>query len=335
MSEIIDNTEEQVVDPVDTEQTTETNENGNTEETQTTEESQTTTETEPSGETQEEETHNEDIDPDDVIDVGDPDDGDETVIDEIHKIDITGKVDYRYMTIPGDYMPTYKKLLYALSKVGKQIMDDCTYSCKQGGHNVFVCWQLFQSAIAAYNIGETKKADLFINYINAQLPKSIRLEQIELDIIQHKYPNVNYYINKNGSYVFTIQVIYKGKIYQRVLTLPKDGYIPPVQKKVVVYENFTIEGLTEYLSEQGYESPFEITSEKLEARETAVTLEKGSYTNLDFDAGYVFVPSGVQFSVVDLLGNVIEFTEGETKHTTDNGVYYLLVSITNVTINVN
>lgn len=334
MSELDNNNNlnEEVVNPTDTEQTTVDDDTQVTEPTNTTSNDEPTdTDTEPEPEP---ETHNEDIDPSDIIDVGDPDDGDEEVIEEIHKIDITDKINYQYMLIPGDYMPVYKQLLYALSKIGKNIMDDCAYSCKQSGHNIFVCWHLFQSAIAAYNIGEYKKADLFINYIKAQLPKSIRLEQIELDVIQNKYPNVKYYINKNGSYVFTIQVIYKGRIYQRTLTLPMAGYIPPVKVKNVVYENFTLEAITSYLQEKGYTSPFEITKEDLDAIPTSIILENGSHPALDFNYGYVFVPTGVGFTVLDLLGNQFEFVEGETKHTTSDGVYYLLVQMTNVTINI-
>lgn len=333
MSELDNNNlNEEVVNPTDTEQTTVDDDTQVTEPTDTTS-SDEPTDTDPEPEP-EPETHNEDIDPSDIIDVGNPDDGDEEVIEEIHKIDITDKINYQYMNIPGDYMPVYKQLLYALSKIGKNIMDDCAYSCKQSGHNIFVCWHLFQSAIAAYNIGEYKKADLFINYIKAQLPKSIRLEQIELDVIQNKYPNIKYYINKNGSYVFTIQVIYKGRVYQRTLTLPMAGYIPPVKVKNVVYKNFTLEEITAYLQEKSYTSPFDITKEDLNAIPTSIILENGSHPGLDFDYGYVFVPTGVGFTVIDLLGNQFEFVEGETKHTTSDGVYYLLAQMTNVTINI-
>ena len=333
MSELDNNNlNEEVVNPTDTEQTTVDDDTQVTEPTNTTSNDE-PTDTDPEPEP-EPETHNEDIDPSDIIDVGNPDDGDEEVIEEIHKIDITDKINYQYMTIPGDYMPVYKQLLYALSKIGKNIMDDCAYSCKQSGHNIFVCWHLFQSAIAAYNIGEYKKADLFINYIKAQLPKSIRLEQIELDVIQNKYPNIKYYINKNGSYVFTIQVIYKGRIYQRTLTLPMAGYIPPVKVKNVVCKNFTLEEISAYLQEKGYTAPFEITKEDLDAIPISIILETGSHPALDFDYGYVFVPIGVGFTVIDLLGNQFEFVEGETKHITSDGVYYLLTQMTNVTINI-
>lgn len=341
MSELDNNNlNEEVVNPTDADQNSVDDDTQVTEPTNTTSTDEpTNTDPEPDPDPEpEHETHNEDIDPSDIIDVGDPDDGDEEVIEEIHKIDITDKINYQYMTIPGDYMPVYKQLLYALSKIGKNIMDDCAYSCKQSGHNIFVCWHLFQSAIAAYNIGEYKKADLFINYIKAQLPKSIRLEQIELDVIQNKYPNVKYYINKNGSYVFTIQVIYKGRIYQRTLTLPMAGYIPPVVIKSVVYNNFTLETLSAFMNEKGYTSPFEITQEDIKSIPSAVTLEKGIYDKQYFDVIYMFVPTGISFDIVDFNNTSIinNFVEDETKKTTTDGVYYFYTEgLSNVTIKIN
>lgn len=328
MSEVNDNIEEEVVDtPIQNEENDTETPTKNQSETQT----ETNTEDE-GGSSSETEYHNEDIDPDNPIEVDDSGDSPEEIVDVIHKIDITGNINYIQHIIPGEYLPTYKKLLYALSKIGKQIMDDCAYSCKQGGHNIFVCWQLFQSAIAAYNIGETKKADLFIKYINSQLPKSIRLEQVELDVIDHKYPNVSYYVNANGSTVFTLQAIYEGKVYQRTITLPIDGYVPPVKAKAI-YEIFTWEAIQTYLSEKSYEQIFDITKEELTERPTSIVLENGSHT-VSGDVIYIYVPSDIRFSVTDLLQNAFEFVEGETKHTTDDGVYYLLTDVSDVYLNV-
>ena len=74
-----------------------------------------------------------------------------------------------YLCIPKAWNNTYYKLLYLLADEGKNIIDDCNYTCSNKGNNVFTCWNLFQSAIAANEIGETKKANLFINYIDKQL----------------------------------------------------------------------------------------------------------------------------------------------------------------------
>ena len=101
-----------------------------------------------------------------------------------------------------------------------------------------------------------------------------------------------------------------------------------------MYKDFTLEEITAYLQEKSYTSPFDITKEDLDAIQTSIILEDGTHPALDFNYGYIFVPAGVGFTVLDLLGNQFEFVEGETKHTTNDGVYYLLIQMTNVTINI-
>jgi len=74
-----------------------------------------------------------------------------------------------YLTIPVDYVCTYHKLLVYLADFGKNLLDDCSASCKGNNKTVIDCWNLFQSALACKTIGQDKEADLFIDYINKQL----------------------------------------------------------------------------------------------------------------------------------------------------------------------
>lgn len=76
---------------------------------------------------------------------------------------------YTYLTIPDEYVCTYYKLLSYMADFGKTIIDDCNASCKGSGRNILTCWNLFQAALAAYELGRTKEADFFINYIERQL----------------------------------------------------------------------------------------------------------------------------------------------------------------------
>jgi len=77
--------------------------------------------------------------------------------------------DFIYLTIPEEYICTYHKLLNYMADFGKTVIDDCNASCKGSGKNILTCWNLFQSALAAYELGRTKEADFFINYIEKQL----------------------------------------------------------------------------------------------------------------------------------------------------------------------
>lgn len=73
-----------------------------------------------------------------------------------------------YLVIPKEYADVYKELLKKISDTGYNILKDCKAICK-GNRNIISCWILFNSACAAYGLGETKKANLMINYIICQL----------------------------------------------------------------------------------------------------------------------------------------------------------------------
>lgn len=49
------------------------------------------------------------------------------------------------------------------------MIKDCTSTCKGINRQVINCWNMFQSACAAYTLGYWKQADLLINYINSSL----------------------------------------------------------------------------------------------------------------------------------------------------------------------
>lgn len=116
-----------------------------------------------------------------------------------------------YLCIPKDWNNTYYKLLYLLADEGKNIIDDCNYTCSNHGNNVFTCWNLFQSAIAANEIGESKKANLFINYIDKQLDCYIKSKDIIIPTIDEdkEYPKIS--IEPNVDDTFTIVLEYKDK----------------------------------------------------------------------------------------------------------------------------
>lgn len=76
---------------------------------------------------------------------------------------------YDYLSIPNEYYCIYTKLLQSLSNLGIDMIKDCKNSCKGNRTNIINCWNMFQTACVAYKLGEVKKADLIIKYINAQM----------------------------------------------------------------------------------------------------------------------------------------------------------------------
>lgn len=79
------------------------------------------------------------------------------------------EVETVYLTIPSLWVGTYRKLLMLVADAGKSILDDCSYACKGDGSIVFNCWNIFQSACAAYTSGDFERATLFINYVDKQI----------------------------------------------------------------------------------------------------------------------------------------------------------------------
>lgn len=73
------------------------------------------------------------------------------------------------LSIPKEWEDTYIKLLTVISQSGEAILNDCSYGCKGDGSIMFNCWNIFQAACAAYALGNIKRANLYINYVNKQI----------------------------------------------------------------------------------------------------------------------------------------------------------------------
>lgn len=78
-------------------------------------------------------------------------------------------VQYVYATIPARYACLYHKLLVLLSEFGVDMLNDCNATCKGSNKNIVTCFNMFNAGVAAYNLGETKKAEVIMKYINAQV----------------------------------------------------------------------------------------------------------------------------------------------------------------------
>ena len=73
------------------------------------------------------------------------------------------------LSVPKEWEDTYIKLLTVISQSGEAILNDCSYGCKGDGSIMFNCWNIFQAACAAYALGNIKRANLYINYVNKQI----------------------------------------------------------------------------------------------------------------------------------------------------------------------
>lgn len=128
-----------------------------------------------------------------------------------------------YLSIPYEWSNTYYKLLYLLAYNGKNIIDDCNYTCVNKGNNVFTCWNLFQSAIAAKELGEDKKANLFKDYVDKQLNYYINNNNIDLPQFNtDNYPKLSLKPNEDDTY--TLVISYNN--YIKELQIPDNNINP-------------------------------------------------------------------------------------------------------------
>jgi hypothetical protein len=74
-----------------------------------------------------------------------------------------------YLEIPISYACTYHKLLTYMADYGIDAIKECDSACKGSNKSIIKCWNMFQAAIAAYEIGKKKEANLLINYVDSQL----------------------------------------------------------------------------------------------------------------------------------------------------------------------
>lgn len=78
-------------------------------------------------------------------------------------------VEYVYAVIPARYACLYHKLLVLLAEFGVDMLNDCNATCKGNNKHVITCYTMFNAGVAAYNLGETKKAETIMKYVNAQV----------------------------------------------------------------------------------------------------------------------------------------------------------------------
>lgn len=71
-----------------------------------------------------------------------------------------------YLLIPENYITIYQKLITLIINNNKAIKEKPDNIVNK---QIINCWNLFQSAVAAYNLGFEKEADFFINFIDCHI----------------------------------------------------------------------------------------------------------------------------------------------------------------------
>lgn len=77
---------------------------------------------------------------------------------------------YIEFIIPEAYEDTYKKLLHLMVEYGLAAAKDCNAVNRTRNMKIIDCWNIFQSACAAFAIDEeSREAEFLYNYVTAEI----------------------------------------------------------------------------------------------------------------------------------------------------------------------
>ena len=121
-----------------------------------------------------------------------------------------------YLLIPENYITIYQKLITLIINNNKAIKEKPDNVVNK---QIIDCWNLFQSAVAAYNLGFEKDADFFISFINCNIDNIInKYGEIYNETFYFEHPDmigirgteitiddIDFYVNNED-----------GNIYQKV-----------------------------------------------------------------------------------------------------------------------
>ena len=78
-------------------------------------------------------------------------------------------LEYIYVTVPAEYVCVYHDIMQLLADYGIEMLKDCKASCTKRNSNVIECFNMFNAAVAARKLGQTKLAETLIKYIKAKI----------------------------------------------------------------------------------------------------------------------------------------------------------------------
>ena len=84
---------------------------------------------------------------------------------------------YVYLKIPTKYIALYHKLMNLMVKLGEDMLKDCKADCASRNVEITKCFNMFNAALFARELGKTKHEETYIKFLTA------KLNQIQLDDI--------------------------------------------------------------------------------------------------------------------------------------------------------
>lgn len=121
---------------------------------------------------------------------------------------------YVYTIIPAEWVCVHRKILMMMADYGEAMLKDCKASCSDRNSKIIECYNMFNAAVAAKNIGQDKKANLIINYIKANI------KQIYKGVDTSKF--LTTCVDKNGNLETLVECkdVPKFWIYDKIIESP-------------------------------------------------------------------------------------------------------------------
>lgn len=122
--------------------------------------------------------------------------------------------EYVYTTIPREYVDVYHRILAMLSDYGEDMLKDCKASCTERNSGVIECFNMFNSAIAARKLGNTKLAETIIKYVKAKIEMIYKGKNNDTSFIYplDEYGELNAIVSSGNPIKFEIDAD-KGNLY--------------------------------------------------------------------------------------------------------------------------
>lgn len=81
----------------------------------------------------------------------------------------TPNTDIVQFIIPDIYVNAYHRLLNLMVSYGLDLLKDCKAGCNAKNRKLIECWNIFQSACAAYNIEQPRASEVLFNFVVEQI----------------------------------------------------------------------------------------------------------------------------------------------------------------------
>ena len=134
---------------------------------------------------------------------------------------------YIYVTIPQNYLKVYLHILAVLADYGEEMLKDCKASCTDRNSGIIECFNMFNAAVAARELGKDKLAETLIKYVESMLDLNYK-DVIIPDNINFPVREIDAEVFLNFAQEERFKVVYANEIPIEGISIQGDSSIEGV-----------------------------------------------------------------------------------------------------------